>query len=192
MHDEITIVSGLPRSGTSMMMKMLEAGGLEAVTDGERTADEDNPKGYYEFESVKTVREDVSWLPQIQGKVVKMVSELLFHLPEDFEYRIVFMERNLDEVIRSQNTMLERMGRDRSGGSDDQIRKLFEKHLKKVKTWLSRQANIRTLFISYNDTLENPKTSIEELKRFFSDSTDLDTDKMSSVIDPNLYRQKKG
>ncbi len=192
MHDAITIVSGLPRSGTSMMMKMLEAGGLEAVTDGERKADEDNPRGYYEFELVKRIQENVSWFPQVQGRAVKMVSELLFHLPAEFEYRIVFMERNLDEIIRSQNTMLKRMGRERSGVTDDQIRKLFEKHLIKVTEWLRQQKNIRTLFISYNNTLEDPKTSIEELKGFFSDCTDLDTDKMSSVIDPNLYRQKKG
>ena len=92
-RDVVTIVSGLPRSGTSMMMKMLEAGGIELLIDRVRVADADNPKGYYEFERVKQIETDQAWLPEAQGKAVKMISALLRHLPADCRYRIIFMER---------------------------------------------------------------------------------------------------
>src|SRR5947209_18564630 len=111
MNSEIVIVSGLPRSGTSLMMQMLEAGGLEVVTDGIRAADTDNPRGYYEFERVKKIKTDAAWLPGARGKAVKMVSQLLYDLPAGEAYRILFMDRDLDEVLASQEKMLARLGR---------------------------------------------------------------------------------
>ena len=98
---EIIVVSGLPRSGTSLMMQMLERGGVEVVTDNIRTADTDNPRGYYEFEQVKKIKGDASWLPGTRGKALKMVSQLLYELPASERYRIIFMERDLDETILS-------------------------------------------------------------------------------------------
>src|SRR3954447_18868200 len=111
MAPEITIVSGLPRSGTSLMMQMLDGGGVEVVTDHVRTADTDNPRGYYEYEQVKAIKRDTSWLPATRGKAFKMVSQLLYDLPPAETYRIIFMERDLDEVLRSQEKMLTRLGR---------------------------------------------------------------------------------
>ena len=111
MDSEIIIVSGLPRCGTSLMMQMLVQGGFEAVTDHIRAADTDNPRGYYELEKVKKLKEDASWLPETRGKVVKMVSQLLFDLPAGERYRVIFMQRDLDEMLASQEKMLERLNR---------------------------------------------------------------------------------
>ena len=108
---EIIVVSGLPRSGTSLMMQMLDQAGIEVVTDNIRQADRDNPRGYYEFERVKKMKEDASWLPQLRGKAVKMISQLLYDLPESKQYRILFMERDFDEMLLSQEKMLARLGR---------------------------------------------------------------------------------
>src|SRR5215831_7771246 len=111
MDSEIMIVSGLPRSGTSLMMQMLDKGGLPVVTDNIRAADTDNPRGYYEYEQVKKIKEDASWLPATRGKAFKMVSQLLYDLPASETYRIIFMERDLEEVLQSQEKMLARLGR---------------------------------------------------------------------------------
>ena len=117
MDSEIIIVSGLPRCGTSLMMQMLVQGGFEAVTDHIRTADTDNPRGYYELEKVKKIKEDASWLPETRGKVVKMVSQLLFDLPASERYRVIFMQRDLDEMLASQEKMLERLNRPSAPGT---------------------------------------------------------------------------
>src|SRR5262249_24135332 len=111
MGAEVIIVSGLPRSGTSLMMQMLDNGGVPVVTDNIRTADTDNPRGYYEFERVKKIKQEAAWLPETRGKAVKMVPQLLYDLPPTERYRIIFMERDLDEVLTSQEKMLERLGR---------------------------------------------------------------------------------
>ena len=107
----VIIVSGLPRSGTSMMMKMLEAGGLKILTDNLREADANNPKGYYEFERVKQMKDgNLAWLPDAVGKVVKIVTGLIIYLPSDYKYKIIFMKRDLNEVLSSQKKMLGRLG----------------------------------------------------------------------------------
>ncbi|HNY87520.1 MAG TPA: hypothetical protein PKN23_13545, partial [Candidatus Hydrogenedentes bacterium] len=107
---EIVVVSGLPRSGTSMMMRMLAAGGMPLFTDGVRAADSDNPLGYFEHEAVKRLREDASWVPGAAGKAVKVVSALLPALPEGFQYRVILMRRPLEEVLASQRRMFGRRG----------------------------------------------------------------------------------
>ncbi|HTP09797.1 MAG TPA: sulfotransferase domain-containing protein [Anaerolineae bacterium] len=185
----ITIVSGLPRSGTSMMMKMLEAGGLSPVTDNIRTADEDNPKGYYEFERVKQLpKGDVAWLPDAQGKVVKVIAALLPYLPGGYRYRVIFMQRAMPEVLASQRQMLIRRGEDPNKIPDDVIAKLFEKHLKQVNDWVSQQPNVQRLDVNYNEMLKNPQPFIEQVNTFLDHQ--LDAAKMATVVDPSLHRQR--
>ena len=186
----VTIVSGLPRSGTSMMMKMLEAGGLPPLTDNLRTADEDNPKGYYEFERVKQLpKGDVAWLPDAQGKVVKVIAALLPHLPSGYHYRVVFIQRAMPEVLASQRQMLIRRGEDPDKIPDDVIAKLFEKHLKQVNDWVSQQSNVERLDVNYNEMLKNPQPFIEQINAFLGGQ--LDKAKMAAVVDPSLHRQRK-
>jgi hypothetical protein len=184
----ITIVSGLPRSGTSMMMKMLEAGGMEVLTDEVRTADIDNPKGYYEFERVKQIETDQAWLPEAQGKVVKMVSALLRHLPAAYRYRIVFMEREMDEVLASQQQMLIRRGEATDRVSDERMAQMFRLHLQQVRDWLAGQPNVEVLYIHYSDVLAHPAAAAERIARAFRGN--LDAAAMARVVDPGLYRQR--
>ena len=186
----ITVVSGLPRSGTSMMMKLLEAGGLPPMTDNIRTADEDNPKGYYEFERVKQLpKGDVAWLPEAQGKVVKVIAALLPHLPSGYEYRVIFMQREMSEVLASQKQMLIRRGEDPDKIPDGVIAKLFEKHLKQVNDWVSQQSNVQRLDVNYNEMLKNPQPFIEQINAFLDNQ--LDAAQMATVVDPSLHRQRK-
>ena len=189
METSIAIVSGLPRSGTSMMMKMLHAGGIEPVSDGLREADVDNPNGYYEFERAKKIKEDRDWLPDACGKVVKMVSMLLFDLPADHRYKVVFMRRDMDEILTSQHKMLERLGTP-SGIPNDRMATLFGKHLDKITEWLAHQPHIETRYVQYRDALADPARTAAELNRFFDGI--LDEQAMTAVVDPSLYRNKTG
>src|SRR5438128_7457049 len=149
MDSEIIIVSGLPRSGTSLMMQMLENGGVPVVTDHIRTADTDNPRGYYEFEKVKRIKQDASWLPETRGKAFKMVSQLLYDLPPSERYRIIFMERDLDEMLFSQEKMLKRL--DQPAGPHAEMKRFYTLHLARLHQWLGQQSNIEVLSVSYND-----------------------------------------
>lgn len=186
----VTIVSGLPRSGTSMMMKMLEAGGIPPMTDKIREADSDNPKGYYEFERVKQMdKGDIAWMVDAQGKVVKVISQLLKYLPSDYEYRVIFMRRNMNEILASQKKMLINRGEDPNKAPDEEISALFEKHLQSVVSWLRLQPNVETLYVHYRDMLTNPEPHVEQVNRFLGGW--LDTEAMVSVVDPNLYRNRK-
>ena len=187
-HDVVVIVSGLPRSGTSMMMKMLEAGGLEVLTDQVRTADEDNPKGYYEFERVKQIEHDQAWLPEAQGKAVKMVSALLKHLPNNYRYRVVFMRRQMDEILASQQQMLVRRGEETGRVGDEKMAHLFGRHLQQVQDWLARQSNAEVLYVHYGDVLSDPAGEAQRINGFFDGS--LDAEAMAAVVDPALYRQR--
>jgi hypothetical protein len=166
MHNIITIVSGLPRSGTSMMMRMLQAGGMEILTDNIRKADTDNPRGYFEFEKVKKIKADDSWLEDAKGKAVKMVSRLLYDLPAGMDYNIIFLERSMQEVLASQRIMLKRQGQTDGGVEDEKMGKLFEKHLAEVTKWLQDQQNMDSLYISYNDVLANPRRHAARINRF--------------------------
>jgi hypothetical protein len=122
----ITIVSGLPRSGTSMMMKMIEAGGIPPLTDAIRAADEDNPKGYYEFERVKQMdKGDVAWVADAPGKSVKVISALLKHLPPGYDYRVIFVQRNMAEILASQRKMLTHRGEDANKMDDEKMADLL-------------------------------------------------------------------
>jgi hypothetical protein len=186
--EAITIVSGLPRSGTSMMMKMLEAGGMQVLTDNVRTADEDNPKGYYEFERVKQIEEDKAWLEDAKGKVVKMIAALLKHLPPDYEYKVIFMRRNMEEILASQKQMLIRRGEPTDRISDEKMAALFQRHVQQVEAWLAEQPNIDVLYTHYNEILASPQEKTAGINQFL-DST-LDVKRMAETVDPNLHRQR--
>lgn len=185
----IIVVSGLPRSGTSMMMKMLETTKIPVLTDEIREADEDNLKGYYEDERAKTLHKDNNWISEAEGKAVKVISYQLPHLPPKHEYRIIFMERKIEEVLASQRKMMQRRGEPEDDIPDSVMAGIFQKHLTETNEWLNEQPNIKTLYISYNETLEDPETSAEQIAAFLG--RDLDIEKMMQIVDPKLYRQRK-
>lgn len=183
----LTIVSGLPRSGTSMMMRMLESGGLPVLIDNIRTADDDNPRGYYEFEPVKQTRRDASWVPTGVGKVVKMVYRLLYDLPSGYTYQVVFMRRNLDEVLASQRKMLAREGRP-DGAADAEMAALFRSELARFDAWIKSQPNFTRIDVDYNRLLADPQPEIDRIVEFLGN--DLDREAMAGVVDHNLYRNR--
>ncbi|NCF64570.1 MAG: sulfotransferase family protein [Chloroflexi bacterium] len=186
----ITVVSGLPRSGTSMLMKMLEAGGLPPLIDNIRTADDDNPKGYYEFERVKAMdKGDTAWLADAQGKVVKVISALLKYLPAEYQYRIIFIRRNMPEILASQHKMLVRRGEDPDKIDDEEMAELFAKHVSQVEAWLSQQSNMSVLYVHYREILSDPVPQISQINQFLGGQ--LDTDQMTAVVDPALYRNRQ-
>lgn len=189
-QETIVIVSGLPRSGTSMMMKMLEAGGLESLVDGIRKADADNPKGYFELEKVKALdkSDDKGWLADARGKVVKIISQLLRDLPDNHVYKVVFMRRKMEEILASQKQMLVRRGEPTDRISDEELSGLFEKHLGQTELWLRNQQNFEVLYVPYNDALTNPADWSEQLNSFLGGG--LNTDAMSAVVDKSLHRQR--
>ena len=188
-RNTIVIVSGLPRSGTSMMMKMLEAGGLSLLTDHLRTPDEDNPKGYYEFERVKQLpKGDTAWLAEAEGKAVKVISALLEHLPPTYHYKVIFMNRNMQEVLASQRKMLIRRGEDPNKVSEEELARLFQKHLRKVKNWLRGQPNMEVLEIDYNAMIANPLPYVQRINAFLGGW--LNEEAMIQVVDPTLYRNR--
>jgi Sulfotransferase domain len=189
MSREICIVSGLPRSGTSLMMQMLEAGGMEVAIDYIRRADEDNPKGYYELEVVKRIKEDTSWLDGMAGKVFKIVSMLLYYLPHDRYYKIIFMRRKMEEILASQHVMLLRQGKTPKTEQEADIRTLFEQHLQHVCHWLADQGNMEVCYVCYDDLLQQPSEAVTPLAKLLGRS--LNTQRMAHVVDASLYRQRR-
>ncbi len=185
----ITLVSGLPRSGTSLMMQMLYDGGMPVLADGLREADANNPRGYLEFEKVKQLKRDDSWLPEAEGKVVKIISHLIYELPTDREYRVVFMLRPVSEVRSSQESMLKRLGRQGAPVSPAQLEKVFAQHLEEVKAWLAKHPTFNVHYIQYHDILKDPQTEAEKLNTFLGGN--LDIKKMVAAVDPSLYRERK-
>lgn len=186
----VIVVSGLPRSGTSMMMKMLEAGGLKILTDNQREADANNPKGYYEFERVKQMKDgDLAWLPDAAGKVVKIVTGLITFLPSEYKYKVIFMKRDLHEILSSQKKMLGRLGKEDDNISDNQMSKVYEEHLKQVKGWLVRQPNIELMYVNYNAMVADPTESLHKVNEFLGGSMDVKV--MAGVVDRELYRERK-
>ena len=189
-QENITVVSGLPRSGTSLMMKMLEAGGIPPLTDNEREADEDNPKGYYEFERVKKLPDgDTDWLDEARGKTVKIISALLPYLPESRNFRIIFMQRDIKEILISQQKMLIRRGENLKQLDDRKLTELFSKHLNETEQWLqTHKHHLSCLNVNYNTLLNNSDAIVSEINSFLGNK--LDTHAMRSVIDPSLYRNR--
>lgn len=189
-NEEIILVSGLPRSGTSMMMKMIEAGGVPVMIDNIRVADTDNPKGYYELERVKQLDKggDKEWIGDAQGKVVKVISALLAHLSGNYQYRVVFMNRRIEEVIKSQGRMLEHRGEDANKVDDETLRGLLQKHASDTKVWISKQSNFEMLEVDYNALVKDPLTHIPAVNSFLGGN--LDERAMAEIVDPDLYRNR--
>ena len=187
--EPIIVVSGVPRSGTSMTMKMLDAGGIPLLTDKVRLPDEDNPKGYFELESLKSLGEqdDKSWLAEARGKAIKIISHLLRELPDHHAYKVIFMNRRIQEVIRSQNKMLIRRGEELSG-DDQNVNALFEQHLGLIQPWLRKQQNFSVLDLHYSEVVNDPLRGAAQIAEFLK--TDLDQQRMASVVDPGLYRNR--
>jgi hypothetical protein len=184
----IVIVSGLPRSGTSMMMKMLAEGGLPVLTDEIRGADDDNPNGYFELEVVRKLKEgNLEWLKGANGKVVKVISALLEHLPQQYSYKIIFMEREPKEVLASQKKMLDHRG-EVSRASDEEIEQQFHQHLAAIKPWLIRQPNMEVLYVNYNALISRPELFCERIEEFLD--SPLDQTRMLSVPTERLYRNR--
>ncbi|RPJ29530.1 MAG: sulfotransferase family protein [Chloroflexi bacterium] len=184
----VVVVSGLPRSGTSMMMKMLAEGGLPIVTDELRRADDDNPNGYFELEVVRQLKEGNStWLKEANGKVVKVISALLEYLPGEYQYKVIFMERESQETLASQKKMLEHRGQT-SKMSDEEMEQQFQRHLAAVKPWLMRQPNMEVLYIKYNKLMAEPEPFCEQIADFLG--FPLNQTRMRAVPDKHLYRNR--
>ena len=186
-NEFITVVSGLPRSGTSMLMQMLAIAGYPCLTDGVRKANADNPRGYFEYEKVKRLRRDCSWMPEAQGKAVKIIAQLIPFLPPQFSYRVIFVERDINEVLASQRQMLQRQGKSGGSLSDAQLGQIFERQVCEVQQMLT-QRNIPTLNVAYFAALHHPMQIAEKIQVFFGE--DLDVCAMAAAVDPNLYRQR--
>lgn len=186
----IKVVTGLPRSGTSLMMKMLEAGGLGVVQDGIRGADEGNPGGYYECERVKKLdKGDTDWLCSAQGKVVKIVSALLKYIPEGYEYDLIFMRRDMEEILTSQRKLLLHRGKDSEKMDFAVMAGVSERHLKDVLAWLDRRRGVRRIEVEYGELLSDAAPVIAGINAFLGGG--LEEKKMIDVIDVNLYRNRR-
>ena len=179
----ITIVSGLPRAGTSLVMQLLAAGGLPVLTDDFRPADTDNPNGYFEYTPVKRLKENQAWLAAAQGNAVKIVSPLLEYLPDTDSYKVLFVQRPLDAIIASQNAMLSHRN-EIPEATNDAMRQAYEKHLAHIQSWLAQQAHMDTLYLSYPDLLQDPEPQLKRMAEYLH--RDLDLPSMSAVIDQDL------
>ena len=186
----ITVVSGIPRSGTSLMMQMMAAGGMPVLTDGQRSADDNNPRGYFELESVKSLGRNQDVLAQAEGKVVKVISSLLPSLPKQFEYRVIFMCRPLEEVVSSQNRMLERLGKEVPPTPTTAVVAAFQEHLRKIRSWLGQQPNVAVLYLDYPAVVQAQEEQTAKICAFLG--RDLDRAAMIRQIEHSLHREKSG
>ncbi len=184
----VVIVSGLPRSGTSLMMQMLHAGGLPILSDDQRPPDANNPRGYFEFAPVRRLADaGAPWMESARGYGLKVISPLLVYLPTGFEYAVIFMQRDLDEIVRSQRSMLARLGQDVTRFDVAKSRAEYEQHLSAVRLWLNRQGNVRVLEVAYRAVIDSPQEIAERVSQFVGH---LDVDAMAAVVDPSLYRER--
>ena len=185
-ESEIIVVSGPRRSGKSLMMQMLHRGGCPIVSDNLREPDTDNPVGYYEYQNVTRLRQDTSWLPQARGKAVKIVSQLLYDLPATEQYRVIFMERDADEVLDSQEKRLRRLNH--PAAPRETMRNACEVHLQRLFEWLEQRSEFTVLRVSYNQLVQTAETEIARIGEFLDGS--VDSAGMSGVIHPALYRNR--
>lgn len=185
--EAIVVVSGLPRSGTSMVMQMLSAVGIKPLTDGERAADENNPKGYFELEKVKQLKSSNNWLEEAKGKSIKVVSPLLPYLPQGLPYRVIVIERDIDEIVASQHHMLKKMGEESADLSDEKLKVYLAGQLNGSKNRLHIH-DVPWLGISHSETIEHPEQIAEKIAEFLGGG--LDAKAMSQVVDASLHRQR--
>ncbi|GAK51790.1 type I phosphodiesterase/nucleotide pyrophosphatase [Candidatus Moduliflexus flocculans] len=185
----IIVVSGLPRSGTSMMMQMLMNGGLPILADNARPADESNPNGYYEYEAVKRLDRENAWLKNAEGKAIKIVAQLLFFLPARYNYKIIFMLRDMNEIIRSQQAMLARQGKTGTQTPSAAIlRRNYQRIIAKVMRWSDAKHNVSLLYLNYADVVQHPQQQAEQIHQFLDGTLNPVT--MAAVVDAALYREK--
>jgi hypothetical protein len=186
----IVIVSGLPRSGTSMLMRMLEAGGVPIMSDSERTADIDNPKGYFEYERVKDLEKetDKSYVKDGRGKALKVISFLIKDLPDDNDYRVVFMLRNLDEVITSQNKMIDRLGTTDTSAENEAMKEAYRNDIVRTRLLCRNRSNFDLIEIHYSSTVEDPAGTAHKVNTFLGGQ--LDEAAMQAAVDGSLYRNR--
>lgn len=191
----ILVVSGLPRSGTSMVMQMLGAGGAPLLADDLRPADADNPRGYFEYEPLKRIRFNHDWVPQAEGKTFKLVSPLLEYLPTGLDYRVVLVERDLAEVVASQRAMLARTGRQGSKLSEAELIAAYERQQAVIGTVLATRRDFTVFHIEHRRILADPVGEVRRLAQFVSPiwpNIQLDQPAMVAAVDPSLYRQRSG
>ena len=186
----IVVVSGLPRSGTSLMMQMLAAGGVPVLTDGERTPDPDNPRGYLELERVKQLKSDTSWLGSAAGHAVKIIHLLLQDLPTTHQYDVLFMERDISEVLRSQAAMLARSGRAGAPLPPERLAAVYQAQLAGVRKWLAERPNFRVQPVRYADLVAHPVASVDAVRNFLRGGQSLNAAAMVAAVDPSLYRNR--
>ena len=188
--DDVIVVSGLPRSGTSMMMKMLDAAALSIKTDNERAADEDNPKGYFEYARVKDLKDeaDKSWVREARGQVLKVISHLLETLPDENFYRVILVRRDFDEIIASQNKMLERRGEENQV-ADSTVKEAYIRHLVDIRYMVRRRPNFEMIEVQFMQAMEAPRIFATDVNKFLGGN--LDVESMMAVVDLELYRNRK-
>jgi len=188
--EPLVVVSGLPRSGTSMMMRMLEAGGVPIWSDAERLADIDNPKGYFELERIKDLERetDKSYLREGRGKAVKAISFLIKELPDDNAYRVIFMRRDLDEVLASQAKMIARLDQGDTSAHDEAMKEAYRNDIVRTRLFCRKQPNFELIEVHYRTTIEAPAEACRAVNEFLGDS--LDEAAMRAAIDASLYRNR--
>ena len=173
-----------------MLMNMLQQGGFALLVDEIREADESNPKGYYEFEKVKKLPHEITWLEEAKGRAVKVISQLLMKLPPHYDYNVLFMRRDLDEILASQDAMVERLGGSQPELPEGVMGNLFKRHIEEVTLWLAERPNFATLYVNYNDVVRDARTSVSEINDFLGGG--LDETRMLGVVDRSLHRQRSG
>ncbi len=190
--EAVVIVSGLPRSGTSMLMRMLEAGGMAIMTDELREADVDNPKGYFEYERVKDLEKemDKSYVREGRGKVLKVISFLIKDLPDDNDYRVVFMRRDLSEVLASQNKMIDRLGTEDTSAQDEAMKEAYRNDIVRTRLMCKKRPNFELIEVHYKETVEKPAATASKLNAFLTGR--LDETAMREAVDASLYRNRSG
>ena len=188
--EPIVVVSGLPRSGTSMLMKMLDAGGMAIMTDSERVADIDNPKGYFEYERIKDLEKetDKSYVREGRGKVLKVISFLIKDLPDDNDYRVIFMRRDLDEVLASQNKMIDRLGTEDSTAAEDAMKEAYRNDIVRTRLLCKNRQNFELIEVNYKSTIEDPEATARCVNAFVGGH--LDEGAMREAVDGSLYRNR--
>lgn len=195
MGESIVVVSGLPRSGTSLAMQMLASAGLPVYTDQKRQPDFHNPRGYFEHAQVLTLPVDQSWVPQVKGHAVKVIHALIPFLPSNEQYKVIFMTRNIEEVVASQARMLESLGRKGGLLSDSQLALSLAQDLERTQLWMNLQDNIDWITIDYNLLIEQPLIEISKiLGLLYEHPDDLEgiPERMASCVQGELYRNRAG
>jgi hypothetical protein len=185
----VTIVTGVPRSGTSLVMQMLAAGGHPIASDGVRRADADNPRGYFELEAARRLARDASWLPELAGRALKLVHTLVPSLPTTLQYRVLMVRRRLDEVLASQRAMLARQGAAPDPAEDDRLLPVLEAQLAQLEGWLAAQQGLAWLRIDHGELLAHPAQLAARLADFLGGG--LDARAMAACVDPTLHRQRR-